>query len=71
MIDEATAASAAEIAGVEVGRLPSFTTTATSEGRELQLTLMGADEPTMPTTLLGEDRPETGTNHVVIDQQAP
>jgi putative ABC transport system permease protein len=69
-IAQSMADSVAEVDGVEsVGRLSSFNTTATSEGEELQLTLMGADEPTMPSTLLDGRRPETGTLEVVIDQQ--
>jgi len=69
-IDRSTAASVREVAGVEaVGRLSSFNTTATSQDQELQLTLMGADEPTMPRTLLEGRRPATGTLEVIVDQQ--
>lgn len=69
-IDEATADRVAGSQSVgAVGRLSSFNTTATSEGDEIQLTLIGADEATMPLVLLDGRRPEVGTMEVLIDQQ--
>lgn len=69
-VDQAAADWLAEVDGVEaIGRLSSFTTTATSEGQALQLTLMGADQPTMPSALLDGRRPEPSTLEVLIDQQ--
>lgn len=52
-----------------VGRLSSFNTTAISEGEELQLTLLGADEATMPSVVLEGRLPEPGETEVIIDQQ--
>jgi putative ABC transport system permease protein len=52
-----------------VGRLSSFNTTATSEGEELQLTLLGADDATLPSVILGGRLPEAGEAEVIIDQQ--
>jgi putative ABC transport system permease protein len=69
-IEQSSAESVESVAGVEaVGRLSSFNTTATSEGQELQLTLMGADEATMPSVVLDGRRPEPGTFDVLVDQQ--
>lgn len=69
-IDQSSLASVEDVSGVEaVGRLSSFNTTATSEGEELQLTLVGADTPTMPSRLIDGRRPEIGALEVVIDQQ--
>jgi putative ABC transport system permease protein len=52
-----------------VGRLSSFNTTATAEGQELQLTLLGADHPTMPSVVVDGRRPQPGSFEVLIDQQ--
>lgn len=69
-LDEEVAAEVAAAEGVaEVGRLSSFNTTATSDGEELQLTLIGADEATMPSVLADGRRPEAGSLEVLIDQQ--
>jgi putative ABC transport system permease protein len=70
VIDPTDAENVAKIDGVEaVGRLSSFNTTATSEGLELQLTLLGADQPTMPSDLLDGRRPGEGVLEVLIDVQ--
>lgn len=53
----------------EVGRLSSFNTTATWNGEDLQLTLVGADQATMPSVVLEGRRPEPGTWEVLVDQQ--
>ncbi|MGD2060995.1 MAG: ABC transporter permease [Acidimicrobiia bacterium] len=69
-VTEEMADEVAEAPGVgSVGRLSSFNTTATSEGADLQLTLLGADEATMPSVLVDGRLPETGQREVVIDQQ--
>jgi putative ABC transport system permease protein len=67
--EEADAVSA--VPGVEsVGRLSSLNTTATANGEDVQLTLMGADEPTMPALITDGRRPEPGSLEVLVDQQA-
>jgi putative ABC transport system permease protein len=64
------AMAVAAIPGVSaVGRLSSLNTTATAEGEDVQLTLMGADETTMPASLTDGRRPEPGTLEVIVDQQ--
>lgn len=69
-IDRDMVASVEEADGVDaVGRLSRFSTTATAEGQELQLTLMGADQPTMPSVVVDGRRPEPGSFEVLIDQQ--
>lgn len=69
-IEQSAAELVAGVSGVEsVGRLSSFLTTATSQGSELQLTLIGADEATMPSVVLKGRRPDPGTFEVLIDQQ--
>ncbi len=69
-LDEATAAAVVAADGVEsVGRLSSFNTTATSDGADLQLTLVGADDLTMPAVLLDGRRPKEGTMEVLVDEQ--
>ena len=69
-IEGSAAEQVSGVDGVEaVGRLSTFNTTATSDGQELQLTLMGADQATMPSTLLDGTRPDPGTMEVLVDQQ--
>jgi putative ABC transport system permease protein len=69
-IDDAVADSVADVDGVEsVGRLSSFNTPATSSGQELQLTLLGADQTTMPSFIIEGRRPEPGKTEVLVDQQ--
>jgi putative ABC transport system permease protein len=69
-IERSAAEQVSGVEGVEaVGRLSSFNTTATSDGQKLQLTLMGADQATMPSTLLEGTRPDPGTMEVLVDQQ--
>ncbi len=69
-VTEEMAVAVADAPGVgSVGRLSSFSTTATSEGAELQLTLLGADEATMPSVLMEGKLPEPGQLEVVIDKQ--
>ncbi|MGD2044350.1 MAG: ABC transporter permease [Acidimicrobiia bacterium] len=69
-IDDATAESVAGAQSVgSVGRLSTFNTTATSGSEDLQLTLIGADETTMPSVVLDGRRPEKRTMEVLIDQQ--
>jgi hemin transport system permease protein len=69
-LDQSDAESVAGVEGVEaVGRLSAFNTTATSGGQELQLTLMGADDPTMPSVVLDGRRPEPGALEVLVDRQ--
>jgi putative ABC transport system permease protein len=69
-IDQDMVASVEEADGVDaVGRLSSFNTTGTAEGQELQLTLLGADEPTMPSVVVDGRRPQPGSFEVLIDQQ--
>lgn len=59
-----------DIEGVEtVGRLSSFSTPATSDGEELQVSLLGADDDTMPTALVDGRMPEPGAFEVVVDRQ--
>ncbi|HEU4894719.1 MAG TPA: hypothetical protein VFT85_02685, partial [Acidimicrobiia bacterium] len=65
------AAAVSAIPGVsEVGRLSSLNTTATADGEDVQLSLVGADEATMPATLTDGRRPEPGALEVVVDRQA-
>lgn len=69
-VSSETAEAVQQVPGVgAVGRLSSFNTTATSEGEELQLTLLGADEATMPSVVIEGRLPEPETFEVVIDQQ--
>lgn len=69
-VDEDLAAEVAAAEGVgSVGRLSSFNTTAISGGDELQLTLIGADDTTMPSVLLDGRWAEAGTFEVLIDEQ--
>lgn len=69
-IDQATAEEIASSDEVEaVGRLSSFNATATSNGEELQLTLIGADETTMPSVVIDGTRPQPGELEVLVDGQ--
>jgi putative ABC transport system permease protein len=67
--EAAETASEAEGVGA-VGRLSSFNTTATAEGEEVQLTLLGADEVTMPSVVLEGHLPAPETLEVIVDKQA-
>lgn len=69
-IAPATADLVADADGVEaVGRLSRFTTTATSDGDDLQLALVGADDVTMPLALEDGERPASDSMEVLIDEQ--
>lgn len=65
-----TARAVGDVKGVEeVGRLSVFNSTATSEGKDLQLSLVGADPVTMPAQLLAGRLPEDGSLEVLVDDQ--
>lgn len=69
-VDPAGVERAAGASGVEdVGRLSRFNTTATSGDDDVQLTLVGADQVTMPIDVVDGRRPEVGTSEVLIDSQ--
>jgi putative ABC transport system permease protein len=70
VVDDEFVDQVASVGGVEdVGRLSTFNTTAISDGEELQLSLMGADPPTMPDEIVAGRLPEGGALEVIVDQQ--
>lgn len=70
VIDSSQVTAVEAVQGVEAaGRLSSFNTTAVSGDDELQLTLMGADDVTMPSRIVAGRRPGAGTLEVLIDRQ--
>lgn len=69
-VSQDLAQRAVETDGVRaVGRLSRFNTTATSDGEDIQLTLVGADAVTMPVEIEDGRRPEDASNEVLIDDQ--
>ncbi len=69
-IDPETTQAVGQAPGVEaVGRLSVFNTTATSDGKDLQLSLVGADPVTMPVDLVSGRLPEDGSLEVLVDNQ--
>lgn len=69
-IDGAKLEQVAATDGVETaGRLSVFNTTATSEGQDLQLSLLGADANTMPVEIIEGRLPEPEALEVVVDSQ--